>query len=243
LTFALCLWVSPSSTLSAEEPEARHDPAGAVVQLLAIGPGVGETKEECAATGFLINDNGYILTNAHVVEDARRCLASSPGGRIVAKFGPGDGRSVAAAACDVVAVDADRDLALLKTESALPEVQRGKYLRLSRDTPQVGARVWVTGHPTFLWRSKTFQGRVIARQSLALNGKNNRQTGVLILDIPLKRGTSGSPVYLESGEVIGIVERQGAINRLQTIAVEISEAIEFMARQGIGSISGENERK
>lgn len=138
-----------------------------------------------------------------------------------------------AVACDVVAVDEDRDLAALKTESPLPERQRETFLRLSRDPVPVGALVWVTGHPSFLWQSKTYQGKVIAHQSLALNGKSARRTDVLILDVPLQRGASGSPVYLESGEVVGIVQSQRASNRLQTVAVQVSEAIQFLELYGI----------
>ncbi|MBI4165703.1 MAG: trypsin-like peptidase domain-containing protein [Acidobacteria bacterium] len=203
------------------------------MQLLAIGPGARDKKQECAATGFLVNDDGYILTNAHVIEDARRCLTASPEAKIVAKFGPGDGRSVEAVACNIVAVDEDRDLAVLKTESALPDAQRGKFLRLSPVTPPVDTQVWVTGHPSFLWQSKTYLGRVIARESVRLNGKNGPRTDVLILDIPLKRGASGSPVYLDSGEVVGIVESQRASNRLQTVAVQAVEAIRFLEDRGI----------
>lgn len=127
LTFALCLLtfalyqtvqgiafcLRPSALAAMPVASEGNDRVAAgVVQLLAIGPGAGEKKHECAATGFLINDEGYILTNAHVVEDARRCLASSPGAKILAKFGPGDGRTVEAVACDVIALDEDHDLVL-----------------------------------------------------------------------------------------------------------------------------------
>jgi len=232
LPFALCLRSSTLAGQSKEAHAADRVPAG-VVQLLAIGPGAGDKKHECAASGFLINDDGYILTNAHVVEDARRCLASSPGAKVLAKFGPGDGRTVEAAACDVVAMDEDHDIALLKTESPLPDAQIGTFLNLSPDSVSVGTRVTVTGHPSFTWAPKTFYGKVIAHQALALSDKTRRRTEVLILDIPLRRGASGSPVYLESGEVVGIVERQRPSNRDETVAVPIPSVIEFLDRHGI----------
>jgi serine protease Do len=203
------------------------------VQLLAIGPGAGEKKQECAATGFLVNAEGYILTNAHVVDDARRCLASSPGAKTVAKFGPGDGRTVQAVACDVVAMDVDHDLAILKTEAPLPPEARGAFLRLD-DTPVPdGARVTVTGHPSFTWQPKTYGGRVIGREALALNDRSNRQSDVLIVNVPLQRGASGSPVYLESGGVVGIVERQRPSRREDTVAVPVGYAIRLLDLHGI----------
>jgi len=224
LTFAFCL----GSSALAEELPRPSDPARAVVQLVAIGPGAGEKKQECAATGFLVNSEGYILTNAHVVEDARRCLASSPGAKILAKFAPGDERSAEALACDVVAIDEDHDLAVLKTESPLPATVRGAPLWLRRKAVPAGTRVWVTGHPSFRWQSKTYAGRVVALQSLLLAGKGRPRTEVLILDIPLQRGASGSPVYLESGEVVGVIERQRDSNLLETVAVQSSEAVKFL---------------
>ena len=225
------------------KPAAGLPPADgadhSVVQLLAIGPGAGEKKQECAATGFLINDEGYILTNAHVVEDARRCLASSPGAKILAKFGPGDGRTVGAVACDVIAMDEDHDLALIRMERPPIEDLHGTSLRLRRDPVPTGNRVWVTGHPSFRWQAKTYQGKVIARESVALGDSGSMRTEVLILDIPLQRGASGSPVYLESGEVIGVIERQRASNRLETVAVPISIAVELLEAKGIRWHSGQ----
>jgi S1-C subfamily serine protease len=214
----------------AEDAPSPFDPARAVVQLVAIGPGAGEKKQECAATGFLISAEGHILTNAHVVEDARRCLASSPGAKIVAKFGSGDGRAAEALACDVIAKDEDRDLAILRTDSAPPADWRLVPLRLRREPVPVGTRVWVTGHPSFRWEAKTYSGRVVALRSMALNGSRSPHAEVLVLDIPLRRGASGSPVYIDSGEVIGIIERQGT-DRLETVAVRSSEAVKLLEAQ------------
>ncbi len=232
LPFALCLRSSSQAGPGANSSPGDHGASG-VVQLLAIGPGAGEKKQECAATGFLVNDDGYILTNAHVVEDARRCLARSPGAKILAKFGPGDGRTAEAVACDVVAMDEEHDLAVLKTEFPLPEGQRGSFLRLSADSVPEGTHVAVTGHPSFVWQPRTFEGKVISRQELALSERTRRRTEVLVLDIPLLRGASGSPVYVESGVVVGIVERQRPSNRLQTVAVPVAQAILLLDRHTI----------
>ena len=238
LTFAFCLR-SLSPAVQPASSEGTDPVAAGVVQLIAIGPGAGEKKHECAATGFLINDEGYILTNAHVVEDARRCLAASPGAKILAKFGPGDGRTVEAVACDVIAMDEDHDLALLKMERPLPGGLHGISLRLRRVPVPVGTRVWVTGHPSFRWQAKTYRGKVIARESAALSDKGSLRVEVLVLDIPLQRGASGSPVVLESGEVIGVIERQRASNRLETVAVPIAVAIELLEAKGIRWLSGQ----
>ena len=91
----------------------------AVVQLLAVGPANQEQNQECAATGFLINEDGYLITNAHVVEAAKGCLEKAPGAKILAKLTITDARTAQAVPCEVIGIDAPNDLALLKTERPL----------------------------------------------------------------------------------------------------------------------------
>ena len=76
LALAVCLSSIKLGKGAGQAASAADDSGSrAVVQLLAIGPGGQEQNRECSATGFLINEEGYILTNAHVVQDAHRCLA------------------------------------------------------------------------------------------------------------------------------------------------------------------------
>ena len=49
-------------------------------------PGGTRTKTGSAATGFLINEDGYLITNRHVVEAAKGCLEKAPGAKILAKL-------------------------------------------------------------------------------------------------------------------------------------------------------------
>lgn len=207
------------------------EPASAVVQLLAIGPGQQGTNRECAATGFLVNEEGYILTNAHVVEDARRCLAGSPGTKIVAKLARPGARTATAVSCDLVGLDDVRDLAALRTERPLPAEGQSSFVQLNPAAEVAeGTSVAVTGHPAFAWRPTTQKGKVIRRGTLELSERSAEKSEVIILDIPLGRGASGSPVYLESGRVVGIVERQNPSRPSETVAVPIRYAVELLDR-------------
>ncbi|MCJ7502085.1 MAG: aminotransferase class III-fold pyridoxal phosphate-dependent enzyme, partial [Acidobacteriia bacterium] len=129
-TFLLAIGLSYASLALPQEvgtPDslATEPVTAAVVQLLAVGPGAEDKNRECAATGFLVNEEGYLLTNAHVIADARRCLAASPGTKIMAKLARPGARAAPAVSCDVVALDDLHDLALLKTERPLV-FERGK---------------------------------------------------------------------------------------------------------------------
>jgi S1-C subfamily serine protease len=204
----------------------------AVVQLLAVGPSTGDKNRECSATGFFLNAAGYILTNAHVVEEARHCLAGSVEGKIVAKF-ESIGLQAEAVSCDVMAIDEIHDLAILRLDRPRAETGQGDFVVLDGNDVSTGTAVAVTGHSASSWQRATVKGRVIGRAKLALGESRTEKTEVLILNIPLQRGASGSPVYLESGAVLGIVSRQNPSRPIETVAVPIRHAIDLLTRLGV----------
>jgi len=205
-------------------------PASAVVQLIAIGPGQGDKNQACSATGFFINEAGYILTNAHVVEDARRCLAGSPDGKIVAKLAEPDQHAARAVSCEVAVLDEEHDLALLKTQRPPPEGESYPFARLSGNGVGPGGEVCVLGHPEFSWQARQLSGHVVrvARPAHAVDG-----TMTLVFDLRLEVGSSGSPVFLPSGEVVGVVVGRDTRNASYSVAVAIRHAIALLERHGV----------
>jgi serine protease Do len=215
------------------ESPAAEPTAAAVVQLLAVGPGEQGKNRECSASGFLVNEEGYILTNAHIVEDARQCLAASPETKIMAKLPRAKLRAVPAVSCDVIGLDDLHDIAVLKTERPLTGEERPGFLPLDPAEVADGTPVAVTGHPAFAWHPTTQHGKVIRRTALGLSDRSAEKSDILVLDIPLKRGASGSPVYDESGAVVGVVERHYPSRPSETVAVPIRYAIELLNRHGV----------
>jgi S1-C subfamily serine protease len=158
-------------------------------------------------------------------------LAASPETKIMAKLARPGARAAPAVSCDVVALDDLHDLALLKTERPLPEGERPAYARLDPVEVAEGTAVAVTGHPAFAWHPTTQKGRVIRRAALGLSEKSKEKSDVFALDIPLERGASGSPVFLQAGGgVVGIIERQNPARPSETVAVSIRYAIELLNR-------------
>lgn len=221
---------------------AANVPA-AVVQLVAVGPAAQGQNNDCSATGFMINEDGYILTNAHVVEKSRECLAQSPQAKLVAILadpavaGRSTERTAPALACDVVGVDDVHDLAVLKPERLPPNNGAGRavpYVLLGTSQVSMGAAVKVTGHPVSAWDALTQSGKIIGRKTLPLFERGDEPGEMIVVDIPLKHGSSGSPVYLESGgAVVGVVERQNTWDTFQTLAVPIRYATELLNRLGV----------
>ena len=215
---------------SSKPRAASGDHLQAIVELIAIGPGEHGKNRECQATGFLVNEDGYILTNAHVVDEARNCLAGATPQRMLAKPVTAEPSTAEAVSCDVVIVDDLHDLAVLKARRPLGR----EYFPLESAEVENGTEVAVTGHPAFAWHAETRAGRVVGRGSMALSDTSSAKSDVLVVDIPLLKGASGSPVYRTSDEsVVGVIERKDLQHPGRTIAVPIRYAIELLDRAGV----------
>jgi hypothetical protein len=243
LALAVCLSSVKLGKGAGQAASAADDSGSqAVVQLLAIGPGGQEQNRECSATGFLINEKGYILTNAHVVQDAHRCLAASPKSKIMAKVSGEDPHAARAVSCDLVGLDAVHDLAVLKMERPLATIGGTApydYALLNPADFADGTPVLVTGHPVFAWQPLTQTGKVIRRMLVQPSQGNGPTAGwepteAFVIDIKLEEGHSGSPVYLPHGAgVIGIIVGQEASDPTHSVAVSARHAIELLDRYNV----------
>src|SRR6266850_85193 len=178
-----------------------------VVQVLVTGYGPvegnrGDTnlvlgKQQSIGSGAIIDPDGYIITNAHVLRNAHRVQVNIPTAASDdtpdGSLGGGRSRTVEAR---IVGSDTDIDLALLKIEvkglSALP---LGDYNKLRQ-----GEVVFAFGSPEGLQDSVTM-GVVsaAARQRDADSPMVYVQT-----DAPINPGNSGGPLVNVDGELVGI---------------------------------------
>jgi len=140
-----------------------------------------ETKG--AGSGFIISDDGYIVTNHHVIDDASEIEVIM-----------NDGTRFNAA---VKGIDSKTDLALLKIESdkPLPYVAFG-----DSDGADVGDWVVAVGNQFGLGGSVT-AGIISARGRDIQSGPFD---DFLQIDAPINRGNSGGPLFDTQGNVIGI---------------------------------------
>ncbi len=217
-------------------PQADHV-LRAVVQLVAVGPSASDRTLQCTATGFLIDEEGYFITNAHVVEDARQCLQKAPGAKILIKLGGEPSRAAQAVPADVVALDEANDLALLKAERP-PVHSPGEtppYAELDARPVPVGLTVMVSGHPASAWQPITQTGQVIWTGKARLEEINDPRTEVsdaVEVNIRLQPGSSGSPVYSPAG-IIAVVNKRDPVWRDYSIAVAIHYVIELAERNHV----------
>ena len=174
-----------------------------------------QQSSEATGSGFLIDNQGHILTNAHVVEGAKS---------VTVQLGNGSEQNA-----QVVGTDPSSDVALLKvdnTEGASP-LPLGDSSKV-----QVGDPVVAIGNPFALDRTVT-SGIVSAlqRQIQAPNGFSI--SDVIQTDAAINPGNSGGPLINGDGQVIGInsqIESQSGGNEGVGFAVPIKTAADVASQ-------------
>jgi serine protease Do len=145
-------------------------------------PPDAQFEQTGVGSGFVIDSDGYILTNAHVVDGANE---------ISVKFS--DKRELPAR---VVGVDALSDIALVKVKAKdLAAVQIGRS-----DTLQVGQWVLAIGSP-FGFEQTASQGIVSA---LGRSLPGDAYVPFVQTDVPINPGNSGGPLIDLAGRVVGV---------------------------------------
>jgi len=218
--FAATVWAATTLRLAAQSPST--DPlvqfndsvdkliarvAPSVVQILVSGYGPQEENDRrntgltiahqrSIGSGFVIDSDGYILTNAHVVSGAERVQVILPtvhaGGQIATALST----KTNIVEARIVGTAREFDVALLKIEGqSLPALTLAAY----RDLRQ-GELVFAFGSPGGL-RNTVTHGVVsaVARQSDPDSPRISIQT-----DAPINPGNSGGPLVNIKGEVVGM---------------------------------------
>ena len=183
----------------------------------------GQQQGTATGSGFVVDKDGTILTNAHVVEGAKSVTVSFEEG----------GDSIDA---EVKGVDADSDLAVLKIDPGAVDGLRAIPLGDSSKA-QVGDPVVAIGNPLGFQRTVT-TGIVSAlgRQIDAPSGFSI--SNVIQTDASINPGNSGGPLLDAQGRVIGINSQiatsggQGSVGIGFAVPVNIAKRLLPQLRQG-----------
>jgi serine protease Do len=151
-----------------------------------------DINAESLGSGFIISEDGYIITNNHVIHDADKIIV-----------GLNDGVDYPA---KVVGTDPTSDLALLKIDAGhkLPFLTFGSSANL-----KVGEWVFAIGSP-FGFDYSVTQG-IVSAKGRGLN--TDKYIPFIQTDVAINPGSSGGPLFNMKGEVVGvnsqIVSRSG----------------------------------
>jgi serine protease Do len=166
--------------------DADPNAVGAIIRRLLAAPTGESGRDEGAigslGSGFVIREDGLIVTNRHVIAGAR-----------TVRVRLSDGREVSA---KIVGADAVTDIALLSIKAGrLPALRLG-----SSETVSVGDAVIAIGNPYGLGQSVS-AGIISARSRIL---EDDPYIDFLQTDAAINRGNSGGPLLSVDGTVVGV---------------------------------------
>jgi len=163
-------------------------------------------------SGFIINEDGFLMTNFHVIEGETQISVEV----YLLRSGQLEPRTYKQVR--IVAINKFQDMALLKIEDK--DAPKFKYVLLGdADIMAVGERVFAIGSPLGLERTVT-EG-ILSTKTREMQGELYLQTTAQI-----NPGNSGGPLFNLSGEVIGITNMKITSGEGLGFAIPI-EAVKF----------------
>jgi serine protease Do len=146
------------------------------------GPERAPRRSQALGSGFVVSEDGFIVTNNHVIEGADEILIEF--------------RSGVELEAELIGTDPNTDIALLKVsaDDALPFVPFG-----DSNAARVGDWVMAMGNP--LGQGFSVSVGVVSARERALSGTYD---DYIQTDAAINRGNSGGPLFNMAGEVIGV---------------------------------------
>lgn len=166
-------------------------------------------------SGFIVSEDGYILTNFHVIEyayqyDYKITVMLHDGTRYTAS---------------IVGVEEGSDIAVLKIDAAgLTPVTMGDSNGIA-----VGDELYAVGNPLGELEFTMTFGRVSALDRIINAGENGEEVNMFQFDAAVNSGNSGGPAYNARGEVIGIVTSKYSSSGVEGLgfAIPMNDAAEI----------------
>lgn len=174
---------------------------------LKLYPTAKESRQEnkSSGTGFAISTAGYIVTNYHVIENAKTINVLGVQGDFAKRL-----------SAQIIAADKNNDLAILKiTDTSFRVFKDIPYLIKSKGST-VGQQIYVLGYPL-----RASMGDEIKLTDGIISSNSGFQGDITSYQIsaPVQPGNSGGPLFDSDGNIIGIV------NARHTAAENASYAI------------------
>jgi serine protease Do len=149
-------------------------------------------RQRGQGSGFIINEDGYIITNQHVIDGAQKI-------KVTVGLDPREFEA------EIIGADEALDIALLKIKTNEKENIKWPFLPLGdSDKIRLADNVMAMGSPFFL--TQTVNVGIVSHKHRSGIRPSGRDLFVELiqLQIPINPGNSGGPVLDDSGRVIGV---------------------------------------
>lgn len=206
----------------------QNTPATSVRELVNhLGEAVVQVRTPAGiGSGFLINEEGFLITNFHVIEGETQ-IAVEVYHQEKGQLAPKSYRQVR-----IVAMNKFADLALLRIVEK--DAPRFRFVPLGRsDSLAVGERVFAIGSPLGLERTVT-EG-ILSTKTRQVGGELYLQTTAQI-----NPGNSGGPLFSLTGEVVGVTNMKVTFGEGIGFAIPIEAVRFFLDHRDAFAYSNEN---
>ncbi|MCI6691687.1 MAG: trypsin-like peptidase domain-containing protein [Clostridium sp.] len=197
-----------SEALSASEAFEKVAPAVAIVSVSGVIDYSGIIPKETSGigSGFIINEEGYILTNYHVIKGAKEVVVTLS-----------DGTDANA---KVVNYDENQDVAMLKISDdniKVPAVvELGNSVAL-----KPGEQVIAIGSPLSKEFGQTVTAGIVSATNRTVKTSSGVELNLIQTDTAINPGNSGGPLVNTKGEVVGINNMKLASDTIEGIGFSI----------------------
>ena len=172
-----------------------------------------KSKFKGNGSGFLVNNQGIIATNYHVIEGAKEIYVES---------------NKKDYKCSIVAIDKINDLAILKIQNFNSNPIKYTISSITSDT---GRSICALGFPYAL----SLLGNEIKLTDGIISSTSGYQNDVTTyqISVPVQPGNSGGPLFDENGNVIGIVSSKFTLGDNVSYAIKSNYLLKLLAKNNI----------
>ncbi len=219
------LFKTTMELLSAEKGKKKYDKNKSTLNIeenindpVAKFSNSNQNKISKQGTGFLINRDGYIITNFHVIDNASKVNVSGIKGDFNTVF---EGK--------VVSVDRRNDLALIKVESNLISFDAPPYSLKSSQEVNKAEKVFALGYPI-----QSSMGSEVKITDGIINSLSGFKSSIseYQISVAIQGGNSGGPLFNLNGQVIGVVSAKIASDEVDQVGYAIkSDYLDFFLAQ------------
>ncbi len=170
-----------------------------------------------SASGFLLSNDGFIITNYHVIENTKNVTVRGV-----------NGNKKSSLSASVIYTDSTNDLAILKLDDKIT-INTPVYT-LRNTACEIGESIFVLGYPltNAMGEDIKLTDGLVSSQ----NGYKGDTTSYQI-SAPVQPGNSGAPLFDKNGAVVGVINAKLSGAENATYAIKLTHVLAAMQKAGV----------